>query len=212
MALEDDLAMEGYGVDGACDGAEALTRAREGDYDLIILDLMLPRLDGLEVCRRLRAESIATPVLMLTARSQEMDRVTGLDIGADDYVTKPFSRRELLARVKAILRRAHPPGETPAECAFGDVRVDFRRFATTKSGRPVQLTVREYALLRYLYERRERVVGRREILEGVWEDEAAVFPRTVDTHMANLRRKLEDDPAKPRWLVGVRSVGYRFAG
>ena len=211
MALQDDLGMEGYQVDAVGDGPEALARATDVKYDLIILDLMLPRLDGFEVCRRLRASGVATPVLMLTARTQEIDRVTGFEVGADDYVTKPFSRRELLGRVRAILRRTRPPVQEAAQCAFGDVRVDFRKHEATKAGRPLPLTALEFALLRFLYERRDRVVSRTEVLEQLWDDAAAVYPRTVDTHLANLRRKLEDDPGAPRWLVGVRGIGYRFA-
>lgn len=211
MALQDDLGMEGYQVDAVGDGLEALAKATSAGYDLIILDLMLPRMDGFEVCRQLRAARITTPVLMLTARTQEIDRVTGLELGADDYVTKPFSRRELLARVRAILRRTRPPVEDATQCTFGDVRVDFRKHEATRAGRIVPLTGLEFALLRFLYERRDRVVSRTEILEHLWDDATAVFPRTVDTHLANLRRKLEDDPGAPRWLVGVRGIGYRFA-
>ena len=211
MALQDDLGMEGYQVDAVGDGPEALARAAAVKYDLILLDLMLPRLDGLEVCRRLRASGVATPVLMLTARTQEIDRVTGFEVGADDYVTKPFSRRELLGRVRAILRRTRPTVQEAAQCAFGEVRVDFRKHEATRAGRVLSLTALEFALLRFLYERRDRVVTRTEILEQLWDDAAAVYPRTVDTHLANLRRKLEDDPAVPRWLVGVRGIGYRFA-
>lgn len=211
MALQDDLGMEGYEVDAVGDGPEALTRATDVKYDLIILDLMLPRLDGFEVCRRLRAARNVTPVLMLTARTQEIDRVTGFELGADDYVTKPFSRRELLGRVRAILRRSRPPVEEVAQCAFGEMRVDFRKHEATRAGKAVPLTALEFSLLRFLYERRDRVVSRTEILEHLWDDAAAVYPRTVDTHLANLRRKLEEDPGAPRWLIGVRGIGYRFA-
>ena len=211
MGLEDDLGLEGYEVSGVRDGAEGLAMASEGGYDLIILDIMLPKMDGFDVCKRLRHSGITTPILMLTAKSQEVDKVLGLELGADDYVTKPFSPRELLARVKALLRRAKP--ETPAieRFSFGDVEVDFRKYEVTKGGTPVSLTVREFELLRHLIEHREEVVGRDTILEEVWGEDWDVFPRTIDTHIAHLRKKLEDDPADPRHILNVRGVGYRFA-
>jgi DNA-binding response OmpR family regulator len=214
MGLEDDLGLEGYQVTGVRDGAEGLARASDGGYDLIILDIMLPGMNGFEVCKRLRQASVTTPILILTAKSQEIDKVLGLELGADDYVTKPFGRRELLARVKAILRRgAGPPTETETElCRFGDVEVDFRRYEVRKDGRAVHLTSREYALLRFLIEHGDDVVGRSEILDQVWGDAASVYPRTVDTHVGRLRKKLEDDPKRPRYIVGIRGVGYRFAG
>ena len=186
--------------------------AEDQAYDLIVLDIMLPGMNGFEVCRRLRQASVTTPILFLTAKSQEIDKVLGLELGADDYVTKPFSRRELLARVKAILRRgANPPTELEPY-GFGDVEVDFRRYETRKRGRAVHLTRREYALLRFLIEHSDDVVSRFEILDQVWGDAASVYPRTVDTHIGRLRKKLEDDPENPRYIVGIRGVGYRFAG
>ncbi len=211
MGLEDDLGLEGYEVSGVRDGAEGLARAMEGGFDLIILDIMLPKMDGFDVCKRLRHSGIMTPILMLTAKSQEVDKVLGLELGADDYVTKPFSPRELLARVKALLRRAKP--DTPAieRFSFGVVEVDFRKYEVTKGGAPVSLTVREFELLRHLIQHREEVVGRDAILEEVWGDDWDVFPRTIDTHIAHLRKKLEDDPADPRYILNVRGVGYRFA-
>ena len=212
MLLEDDLTMEGYEVATARDGERGLSMAQEGVYDLVILDVMLPRKDGFEVCRQLRGSGAAVPILMLTAKSQEIDKVLGLELGADDYVTKPFSPRELIARVRAILRRGKAPPQRIERYRFGDIDIDFKKFETTRSGRAVDLTAREYALLRFLIEHRDGAVSRSEILEEVWGGEVEVFPRTVDTHVANLRRKLEDDPSNPRHIVGVRSVGYRFAG
>jgi len=212
LALEDDLRAEGYEVASAMDGPGGLSMAENNAYELIILDIMLPGMNGFEVCKRLRQASVTTPILFLTAKSQEIDKVLGLELGADDYVTKPFSRRELLARVKAILRRgANPPTELEPYC-FGDVEVDFRKYEAQKCGRAVHLTRREYALLRFLIEHSDDVVSRFEILDQVWGDAASVYPRTVDTHVSRLRKKLEDDPENPRYIVGIRGVGYRFAG
>jgi DNA-binding response OmpR family regulator len=211
MALEDDLRLEGYEVETAVDGPNGLAKASKGGYDLVILDVMLPEMDGFEVCRQLRSSGVSTPVLMLTAKSQEIDKVLGLELGADDYVTKPFSPRELLARVKALLRRAQPKARELHAFTFGDVEVDFRKYEALKAGESVDLTAREFALLRFLIERRDEVVDRMEILDEVWDDPASVFPRTVDAHVAHLRKKLEDDPANPRHLLSVRGVGYRFA-
>ena len=211
MALEDDLRLEGYEVESAADGPVGLSMAMKDQYDLIILDVMLPKMDGFEVCRQLRSSGVATPVLMLTAKSQEIDKVLGLELGADDYVTKPFSPRELLARVRALLRRGRRAEQELDAFSFGDVEIDFRKYEAVKAGERVDLTVREFALLRFLIEHRDEVVDRSDILETVWDDPASVFPRTVDTHVAHLRKKLEDDPANPRHILGVRGVGYRFA-
>lgn len=211
MALEDDLEIEGYEVDSATDGVQGFELALVGGYDLVILDVMLPGLDGFEVCRRLRGDGVLTPVLMLTAKSQEIDKVLGLELGADDYVTKPFSPRELIARVRAILRRGKRPAAPLDRFSFGSIDVDFRKFETRRSGEPIDLTPREYMLLRYLIEHRDEAVSRTDILFEVWGDDADVFPRTVDTHVANLRKKLERDPSEPRHILGVRGIGYRFA-
>ncbi len=211
MALEDDLSLEGYKVETARDGGSGLRKAEEGNYDLVILDIMLPQVDGFDVCRRLRASGIRTPILLLTAKSQEIDKVLGLELGADDYVTKPFSPRELLARVKAILRRGQTAGEPVEVFRFGAVELDFKTYEATRKGQPVDLTKVEFDILKYLIQHRREAVRRSDILEEVWHDPASVFPRTVDTHIANLRRKLEEDPARPRHLVSVRGVGYRFA-
>lgn len=216
MALQDDLSLEGYEVLTARDGPSGLIKAKEEHPDLVILDVMLPRMDGFEVCRRLRSEGLSTPILMLTAKAQEVDKVLGLELGADDYVTKPFSPRELQARVKALLRRSRhgDSDRTPNRVdrfGFGDVEVDFRKYEALKDGRPVDLTRQEFDLLRYLIEHRTEAVSRFEILRDVWGDPGTVFPRTVDTHVANLRRKLESDPSNPLHLLSVRGVGYRFA-
>ena len=211
LLLEDDLGMEGYEVATAGDGETALSMARTHAYDVIILDVMLPGKDGFQVCRELRESGVATPILMLTAKSQEIDKVLGLELGADDYVTKPFSPKELVARIRAILRRGTTAPRGIEHYHFGDVDVDFKRFETRRNGTPVDLTAREYSLLRLLIENRDRALDRSEILEEIWGEETDVFPRTVDSHVANLRKKLEPDPSDPRHIVGVRSVGYRFA-
>jgi len=210
MALEDDLSNEGYTVTGEKDGARGLELAQSGGYDLVLLDIMLPGTDGFEICKQLRADGDTTPVLMLTAKSQEVDKVLGLELGADDYVTKPFSRRELLARVKALLRRAEPADKPLARFSFGDVEVDFKAYEVQKGGRPVDLTAKEFALLRLFISRRNEVLRRDVILDEVWGDVSDVFPRTVDTHIVHLRQKIDHDPADPRFFVNIRAVGYKF--
>ena len=212
MALEDDLGLEGYEVTGVKDGLQGLSMARETGYDLIILDIMLPTMNGFEVCKQLRGAGVATPILMLTAKGQEIDKILGLELGADDYVTKPFSPRELLARVKALLRRAKQPQPGLEVYRFGDVEIDFNKYVAKKNGKIVELTAREFSLLQFLIEQKAQAVSRSAILDGVWGSETDVFPRTVDTHIAHLRKKLEDDPGHPQYFIGVRGVGYRFTG
>ncbi len=212
MALEDDLGLEGYEVFSATDGERGLAMAREGGYDLIVLDIMLPKIDGFEVCKQLRQTGVDTPILMLTAKSQEIDKVLGLELGADDYVTKPFSPRELLARVKAILRRAGGAQGEVDLYRFGDVEVDFKKYEVVKNGQPVHLTMREFSMLQYFIGHKDQVLSRDAILDAVWGKEVYVYPRTVDAHVAHLRKKIEDDPANPETIVGVRGVGYKFTG
>ena len=211
MALEDDLDLEGYTVDGEADGVHGFERARAGGYDLIILDIMLPGMDGFEICQRLRAEGDITPILMLTAKSQEIDKVVGLELGADDYDTKPFSPRELLARIKALLRRGKPIDPSLERASFGDVEVDFKGYTVTKRGEGVELTAREFSLLQLFLSRPDEVLRRDVILSEVWGDGWDVFPRTIDTHVAHLRKKLEDDPSDPKRILNVRGLGYKFA-
>jgi len=210
LGLEDDLSNEGHSVTGETDGIKGFERAMAGGYDLLILDIMLPGKDGFDICRELRGSGDATPILMLTAKGQEVDKVLGLELGADDYVTKPFSRRELLARVKALLRRGKPSDQPLEQFQFGDVTVDFKGYEVRKQGRPVELTAKEFALLRLLIHRKGEVLGRDVILNDVWGDEWDVFPRTVDTHVVHLRQKVETDPANPKHIVNVRGVGYKF--
>jgi len=210
MGLEDNLRIEGYQVSSATDGLKGFTMAKEQSYDLIILDIMLPKMNGFEVCKQLRQNGITTPILILTAKSQEVDKVLGLEIGADDYVTKPFSPRELIARVNAIIRRMKQNQQTIGLCHIGNVDIDFKRYEAKKSDRPINLTALEFNLLHFLITHANQVVSRDSILDNVWGNSVFVYPRTVDTHIANLRKKIEDDPENPKFIIGVRSIGYKF--
>jgi DNA-binding response OmpR family regulator len=212
MALEDNLRLEGYEVSSAKDGLQGLAAAKEKGYDLIILDIMLPKMDGFEVCKQLRQAGITTPILILTAKSQEIDKVLGLELGADDYVTKPFSPREVLARVKALLRRAKQPKQGIDIYHFGDIEVDFIKYEAKKKGKPIYLTALEFSLLHFLIQHKDRVMHRDSILDEVWGDDVYVTPRTVDKHIAHLRKKIEDEPSNPKYIIGVRGVGYKFKG
>jgi two-component system, OmpR family, alkaline phosphatase synthesis response regulator PhoP len=211
MTLGDRLRKEGYVVDCAADGDEGFARTAAGPYDLVILDVMLPRRDGLKVCRDIRAAGLITPVLMLTARGRTSDKVDGLKIGADDYVTKPFKMAELLARVEALLRRApvRPAPPMPVH-TFGDIRVDVRGTEVTRGGVPVGLSAREFQLLRFFLEHPNITLSRQDLLTRLWGYSASAFTRTVDVHVAALRQKLEDDPKQPRFLVTVQGLGYKF--
>ena len=208
--LADNLRFEKYDVLTATDGETAYTLQRKENPDLMVLDLMLPRMSGLELCRKLRAEGAQLPILMLTARSEESDRVLGLDLGADDYVAKPFSVRELMARVRALLRRKGSVKELPTHLSFGDVEVDFPRYVTRRGGKPVEMTRKEFAILRLLVARTGEVVTRDELLNEVWGIESYPVTRTVDNHIAGLRAKLEADPARPVYIRTVHGVGYKF--
>ena len=209
VALRDGFEFEKYAVEMAGDGEEGLRLANRGDHDLIVLDVMLPKKSGLDVCKELRSNGSRTPVIMLTARGQEIDKIVGLKLGADDYVTKPFSFMELLARVEAVLRRVH---RTTAgdEFAFGDVMLDFRTYQASKNGGAIELTPREFRILRYFIDHAEQVVSREALLNHVWGYDSAAFTRTVDTHMARLRQKVENTPSEPRHLLTVHRVGYKF--
>ena len=208
--LKDNLEAESYEVITAMDGQAGYRLIVDEKPDLVILDLMLPKLGGYEVCRKVRAEGITMPILMLTARGEEADRVLGLDLGADDYVTKPFSVRELLARVRALLRRAYPPNDLPDELCFDDVVVDFKRYVASKGERNLDLTPKEFGVLRFLAARAGEVVRRDELLNQVWGYNAEVTTRTVDNHVSSLRAKLEDKVSEPRFLITVHGVGYKF--
>jgi DNA-binding response OmpR family regulator len=212
MALEDDFRLDNYDVEAASDGIEGLAKAGNPDIDLIILDIMLPGMNGFEICKKLRNQGIRTPIIMLTAKGQEIDRVVGLEIGADDYVTKPFSPRELQSRVKAVLRRMEKEPEDKVKNLFryGGLEVDFRQYVCTKNGKEIGLTSLEFEILKYLIRNRGQAINRDELLDNVWGNEVFVTPHTVDTHMANLRKKIEDDPSDPRLILSIRGVGYKF--
>jgi DNA-binding response OmpR family regulator len=210
MGLEDNLRIEGYQVSSATDGLKGFSMAKEQSFDLIILDIMLPKMNGFEICKQLRQTGITTPVLILTAKSQEVDKVLGLEIGADDYVTKPFSPRELIARVNALIRRTKQTQHVIGLDHFGDVDIDFKKYEAKKGGRPINLTALEFTLLHFLIKHKDQVVSRDSILDNVWGKSVYVFPRTIDTHIANLRKKVEDDPENPKFIIGVRSIGYKF--
>lgn len=212
LALREGFAYEGYDVRVAHDGEEGLRIAKEDPPDLVVLDVMLPKLSGHDVCRELRRAGSAVPILMLTARGQEIDKVVGLKLGADDYVTKPFGFLELAARAEALLRRATGHAASPGEVRFGSVTVDLARGRARKGGRDLELSTREFALLRYLLENRGRVVTRDELLDAVWGYETAPVTRTVDMHVAKLRKKIEDNPADPRFILTVHGMGYKFLG
>jgi len=209
VALRDGFEFEKYSVEMAADGEEGLRLATRGDHDLIILDVMLPKKSGLDVCKELRRNGSQTPIIMLTARGQEIDKIVGLKLGADDYVTKPFSFMELLARVEAVLRRT---SRTTAgdEYAFGDVTLDFRTYQATKAALPIELTPREFRILRFFIDHVDEVVTRESLLNHVWGYDSSAFTRTVDTHMARLRQKIENVPGEPRHLITVHRVGYKF--
>lgn len=220
LVIEDDPAIlrglvvnlqeDSYDVVTASDGETGYRLAREKAPDLIVLDLMLPRMSGYEVCRKLRADGVAVPILMLTARGDEADRILGLDLGADDYLTKPFFIGELLARIRAHLRRTQPLKKQPDQLAFDDVTIDFLRYEARKGDRVLELTRKEFGILRFLAARSGEVVSRDELLNDVWGYEASPTTRTVDTHVATLRAKVESDPARPCHLLTIHGVGYKW--
>lgn len=210
MGLEDDLSLEGYQVTSVRDGKEGLKRGCQERFDAIILDLMLPEMNGLQVCQQLRANGVQTPIMILTAKSQEVDKIVGLEIGADDYVTKPFSPRELLARLKALLRRSRSLTNEPSVYRFGNLTFDFETYEAHKAGRPIHLTAFEFALMHLFLKNPNKVLDRDHILNAIWGEQVYVTPRTVDTHIANLRKKIEDDAANPTLLLGIRGVGYKL--
>jgi DNA-binding response OmpR family regulator len=208
LTLQEDLRRQGHIAEVATDGLAGLARGREGTWDLILLDVMLPKMDGFDVCTELRRAGVRTPIIMLTARTQEVEKELGLDSGADDYVTKPFGLRELRARIRAQLRRAD--AEARRMFRFGDCEVDLDRAVARRNGIPVDLTPLELRLLSAFERSRGRVLSRAQLIEAAWGAGTAITDRAVDTHIFNLRRKIEVDPSKPRFLVGVRGLGYRF--
>jgi DNA-binding response OmpR family regulator len=209
LALEDDLTLEGYQVEVIQDGLTAVKRAREEAFDAILLDVMLPGKDGFEVCRELRRSGVRTPILMLTARAQEAEKVLGLEAGADDYVTKPFGVRELRARIAALLRRSQS-GPVPPVVRIGDAEVDFGRGEIRRGGEATPLTPLEFRLLRVFVRARGRILTREQLITEAWGPNTFVSDRVVDNHIGSLRKKLEPDSADPRYLRNVRGLGYRF--
>jgi two-component system alkaline phosphatase synthesis response regulator PhoP len=212
LGLRDNFEYEGYDVLVARDGKEGLTRALADNPDVILLDIMLPKMSGLDVCRQLRSNGIDTPVIMLTARGQEIDKVIGLEMGADDYVTKPFSIKELLARVRAHLRRATKHVVEIETYAFGEIELNFKKYEAKKDGNEIELSPREFELLKYFIQHRGETITRDQLLDDVWGYENYPFTRTVDNHIAKLRQKIEQVPAEPKYIITVHRVGYRFLG
>jgi DNA-binding response OmpR family regulator len=210
--LRDNFEFEGYSVITAGDGVEGLQRALDESPDLVVLDVMMPRMSGLEVCKQLRAKRGSIPIIMLTARGQEVDKVVGLELGADDYVTKPFSIRELLARVKAVLRRTATVPKDMDQHSFADVEVDLKRFRVLKAGKAIDLSSKEFELLKYFICHSGEILSRDRLLEDVWGYENYPTTRTVDTHLVRLRQKLEPDPEQPQYFLTVHGTGYRFVG
>ncbi len=211
MTLMDRLAAEGYDVESATTYEDARTAATTSGFDAIVMDVMLPGGSGFDVCREVRQRGIRTPILMLTARGQVVDRVVGLKLGADDYLVKPFDMTELLARIEALLRRS-APGQTSDAYRFGDVAVDFRKAEIVKAGAPVELSAREFKLLKYFIEHRGAALTRDELLNEVWGYNAMPSTRTVDVHVAWLRQKLEENPRRPQFIHTVHGLGYKFVG
>ena len=212
IALRDGFEYEGFSVEVARDGEVGSRMASENEIDLIILDVMLPKLSGFDVCKQLRSAGKDTPVIMLTSRSQEIDKVLGLRIGADDYVTKPFSFVELMARVDAVLRRWSAAPQKVLTYEFGDITLNFDRFEATRAGESLDLSTREFTLLRYFVEHRGEAITREQLLGAVWGYSAMALTRTVDMHVAKLRQKIEASPSDPRYILTVHRVGYKFAG
>jgi DNA-binding response OmpR family regulator len=208
--LVDNLTLEGHDVVAASDGVMGYRMVQQGQPDLLVLDLMMPRMSGYELCRKLRADGVRIPILILSARGEEADRILGLDIGADDYMSKPFSIRELIARVRALLRRAAPTPSAPETLAVDDIEVDFLRYEARRGSRQLEMTRKEFGVLRLLVARSGDVVTRDALLREVWGSDASPTTRTVDNHVASLRAKLEEDPSEPRRLITVHGVGYKW--
>src|SRR5499425_944992 len=210
--LRDNFEYEGFQVITALDGVEGLERALKDSPDLVVLDVMMPRMSGLDVCKQLKAKRPSIPIIMLTARGQEVDKVVGLELGADDYVTKPFSIRELMARVKAVLRRVSPLTAAPEVYRFADVEVNVRRNEVLRAGSPVELSGKEFALLAYFVAHPAEILTRDRLLDAVWGYDNYPNTRTVDTHILHLRQKLEPNPEEPRLFLTVHGSGYKFVG
>lgn len=210
--LRDNFEFEGYQVLSAMDGVSGLERALSDSPDLVILDVMMPRMSGLDVCKQLKAKRPSIPIIMLTARGQEVDKVVGLELGADDYVTKPFSIRELLARVKAVLRRAGTPQHDKHRYAFGDIEVNLRSCQVSRQGKPLDFSSKEFELLKYFLSHPGEALSRDQLLEQVWGYDRFPTTRTVDAHIVRLRQKLEPKPDEPHYFLTIHGIGYKFVG
>lgn len=210
--LRDNFEFEGYEVLSAYDGSEGLEKALANSPDLVLLDVMMPKMSGLDVCKQLKAKRPSIPIIMLTARGQEIDKVVGLELGADDYVTKPFSIRELVARVKAVLRRSHTLPKEHDRYSFSDVEVDMRTCVISRAGKQIEFSAMEFELLKYFICNAGEVLSRERLLEDVWGYERFPTTRTVDAHLVRLRQKLEPNPEQPRFFLTVHGMGYRFVG
>jgi len=210
VALEDDLRMEGYSVEVVRDGEAAVARARDGEFDLILLDVMLPKKDGFDVCRELRRSGVGSMIMMLTARGAETEKVLGLDLGADDYMTKPYSPKELRARIRALLRRTTPESGRAGVTRFGDCELDWDRAELRRAGKVVSTTPLEFKLLGLFTRCAGRVLTRRVLIDEIWGKEIAITERVVDNQIANLRKKIEPIPSVPRYLKSVKGIGYRL--
>lgn len=208
--LSESLSREQYSVTKAEEGQKGYVLASSGNFDIILLDIMLPLKDGFEICRDLRKEGINTPIIMLTSKSGEIDKVVGLEIGADDYITKPFSLKELLARIKALLRRAQPAEPGMEEYSFGKVKMNLKKMEVEKSGTPVKLSATEYKILQYFVEHEGQVITRDKFLDDVWGYDAFPTTRTVDNYILSIRKKIEDDPSSPEHIVTIHTAGYKF--
>jgi len=209
LGLRDNLEFEGYEVHEAGDGEEAVAKIRDVEYDLILLDVMLPKKSGYDVCREIRKSGISTPILMLTARGEEVDKVLGLELGADDYITKPFSLRELLARIKAVLRRTGKGKSDVTEIQLGKLRINFRGYRAVADGKEIAMSHKEYEILKYLWEHAGETISRDKLLENIW-GYGNTTTRTVDNFIVKLRQKIETDPAHPKYLLTVHGIGYKL--
>lgn len=210
LAVKESLESENYFVDEVDNASAALNKIHNDNYDLILLDLILPDMDGVELCKKLRAEDIRVPIIMVTSRKDEIDKVIGLEIGADDYITKPFSMRELLARTKAILRRVSFDASKPEKYSFGNVCIDFKKFEALKDDIPIKLSATEFRILHYFIQHEGEVISRDKFLDDVWGYDSFPTTRTVDNFILSLRKKIEDNPAEPKHLITVHKIGYKF--
>ena len=209
--VKDNLEFEGYEVDVADDGKSGLQKIMDKSYDLVLLDVMLPQMSGFDVCKKAREKGIATPIIMLTAKGEEIDKVLGLELGADDYITKPFGLRELLARVKAVLRRAEGSATGSAErMVLGSVEIDFATYNASRSGEAIQMTPKEFDILKFLWHHRNKAVSRDQLLTNVWGYDESLSTRTVDNFILKIRQKVEDDPAHPKHIMTIHGMGYKL--